>query len=140
TLATIWALLEDGAKLGLPPASQEKLKQVSGGVLQGLQVMRRSNLKVGFGTDLLGSQQDRQGSEFGLRAPVFSPGEILRAATSINAELLQMGDRIGRVAAGYAADLIVVDGDPIADVTCLGQGGANLPVILQGGRFHKRTI
>ena len=34
TLATIWALLEDGAALGLPPASQEKLKQVSGGVLQ----------------------------------------------------------------------------------------------------------
>jgi imidazolonepropionase-like amidohydrolase len=140
TLATIWALLEDGAKLGLPPASQEKLQQVSGGVLQGLQVMRRSNLKVGFGTDLLGSQQDRQGSEFALRAQVFSPDEILRQATSINAELLQMEDRIGRVAAGYAADLIVVDGDPLADVTCLGQGGANLPVILQGGRFHKRTI
>ncbi len=140
TLATIWALLEDGAKLGLPPASQEKLQQVSGGVLQGLQVMRRSNLKVGFGTDLLGAQQDRQGSEFALRAQVFSPDEILRQATSINAELLQMGERIGRVAAGYAADLIVVDGDPIADVACLGQGGANLPVILQGGRFHKRTI
>ncbi|HEY3951273.1 metal-dependent hydrolase family protein [Phenylobacterium sp.] len=140
TLATIWALLEDGAKLGLPPVSQEKLRQVSGGVLQGLQVMRRSNLKVGFGTDLLGSQQDRQGTEFALRAQVFEPVEILRQATSINAELLQMPDRIGRVAPGFVADLIVVDGDPLADVSILGQGGANLPVILQGGRFHKRTL
>ena len=138
TLATIWALLEDGAKLGLPPSSQEKLQQVSGGVLQGLQVMRRSNLKVGFGTDLLGSQQDRQGSEFGLRAQVFSPIEILRQVTSINAELLQMQDRIGRVAPGYAADLIAVDGDPLEDIACLGRGGANLPVILQGGKFHRR--
>ncbi|MGZ3377624.1 MAG: amidohydrolase family protein [Phenylobacterium sp.] len=139
TLATIWALLEDGAKLGLPPSSQEKLQQVSGGVLQGLQVMRRSNLKVGFGTDLLGSQQDRQGSEFGLRAQVFSPLEILRQVTSINAQLLQMEDRIGRVAPGFAADLIAVDGDPLDDITCLGQGGANLSVILQGGTLHKRV-
>src|SRR5215469_12133829 len=114
TLATIWALLEDGAKLGLPPASQEKLQQVSGGVLQGLQVMRRTGLKIGFGTDLLGAQQDRQGTEFALRAQVFEPAEILRQATSLNAELLKMEDQIGRVAAGYVADLIVVDGDPLA--------------------------
>ena len=140
TLATIWALLEDGAKLGLPPASQDKLRQVSGGVLQGLQVMRRSDLKVGFGTDLLGSQQDRQGTEFALRAQVFSPAEILRQATSVNADLLRMDDRIGRVAPGFAADLIVVDGDPMADIACLGRDGANLPVILQAGRFHKRTL
>ncbi len=140
TLATIWALLEDGAALGLPPASVEKLKQVSGGVLQGLQVMRRNGLKVGFGTDLLGAQQDRQGTEFALRAQVFSPLEILRQATSVSAELLRMEDRIGRVAPGYLADLIAVEGDPLADIGCLGQGGANLAVILQGGRFHKRTV
>ena len=140
TLATIWALLEEGDRLGLPKVSQEKLRQVSGGALQGLQVMQRNGLKIGFGTDLLGSLQDRQGTEFALRAQVFSPVEILRQATSTTAELLQMQDRIGRVAPGYIADLIVVDADPLEDVACLGQGGANLPVILQGGRFHKRVI
>jgi imidazolonepropionase-like amidohydrolase len=140
TLATVWALLEDGDKLGLPPVSQEKLRQVSGGVLQGLQVMRRNRLKVGFGTDLLGAQQDRQGTEFALRAQVFSPLEILQQATSVNAGLLQMDREIGRVAPGFIADLIVVDGDPLTDITCLGMGGANMPVILQGGRFHKRTL
>ena len=139
TLATIWALLEDGAKLGLPPVSQEKLLQVSGGTLQGLQVMRRSQLKVGFGTDLLGAQQDRQGSEFKLRAQVFSALEILQQATSVNAELLQLEDEIGRVAEGCVADLIVVDGDPLSDVELLGDA-ANIPAIVQAGRFHKRTI
>ncbi len=139
TLATMYALLEDGAKLGLPPASQEKLLQVSGGALQGLQVMRSAGLKVGFGTDLLGSQQDRQGTEFGLRAQIFSPLEILRQATSNNAELLQMEGRIGRVAPGFEADLIVVDGNPLADVTVLGDA-ANIPAIMQAGRFHKRAI
>ncbi len=71
---------------------------------------------------------------------MFSPLEILQQATSNNAELLQMQREIGRVAAGYVADLIVVDGDPLADIGCLGRGGETLPVILQGGRFHKRTI
>jgi imidazolonepropionase-like amidohydrolase len=139
TLATIYALLEDGDKLGLPPVSQEKLKAVAGGTLQGLSVMRRSNLKVGFGTDLLGSQQDRQGTEFKLRAQVFSPLEILRQATSLNAELLQVEGEIGRVAEGYAADLIAVDGDPLADIELLGDA-ANIPVIVQAGRFHKRAV
>jgi len=139
TLATIYALLEDGAKLGLPPASQEKLLQVSGGALQGLQVMRSAGLKIGFGTDLLGSQQDRQGTEFGLRAQIFSPLEILRQATSINAELLRLEDKVGRVAPGFEADLVVVDGDPLADVTILGDA-ANIPAIMQGGRFHKRAL
>lgn len=140
TLATIYALLEDGEALGLPPVSMDKLRQVSGGVLQGLQVMRRTGLKIGLGTDLLGSQQDRQGTEFALRAQVFEPAEILRQATSINAQLLRMEDRIGRVAEGFIADLIVVDGDPLADVSLFDQGGASLPVIMQGGRFFKQTL
>ncbi len=106
-------------------------------MLQGLQVMRRTGLKIGFGTDLLGAQQDRQLSEFGLRAQVFSPLEVLQQATSINAELLRLEDQIGRVAPGYAADLIVVDGDPLADVTVLGDA-ANIAAVVQGGRFHKR--
>jgi imidazolonepropionase-like amidohydrolase len=51
-----------------------------------------------------------------------------------------MEDRIGRVAPGLIADLIVVDGDPFADVTVFDRGGANLSVIMQGGRFYKRTM
>jgi imidazolonepropionase-like amidohydrolase len=139
TLATMYALMEDGDRLGLPPVSQEKLRQVAGGALQGLSVMRRAKLKVGFGTDLLGAQQDRQGTEFKLRAQVFSAVEILQQATSLNAELLQLEGQVGRVAEGYAADLIAVDGDPLADIELLGDA-ANLPVILQAGRFHKRAI
>lgn len=140
TLAVIWALMEDGERLGLPPASLAKLKMVTGGVIRGLEIMREAGLKIGLGTDLLGAQQDRQGSEFALRAQVFSPVEILRQATSLNAELLRLEGRIGCVKPGAVADLIVVDGDPLKDIACLGRGGANLPVILQGGRFHKRTI
>lgn len=140
TLAVCWALMEDGDKLGLPKASQEKLKVVYDGLLSGLEITRSAGLKVGLGTDLLGSQQDRQCTEFALRAQVFTPLEILRQATSMNAEVLRMEGRIGCVKEGAIADLIVVDGDPLKDIACLGQDGRNVPVILQGGRFHKREI
>jgi imidazolonepropionase-like amidohydrolase len=138
TLATIWALLEDGEALGMSAVSREKLLAVSGGVLQGLQVMQRSKLKVGFGTDLLGAQQDRQLSEFALRAQVFTPLEILRQATSVNAQLLGLDRQVGRVAPGFAADLIAVDGDPLTDIACLGDA-ANIGLIVQGGRVRKRA-
>lgn len=140
TMATVWALLEDGERQGLPAASQRKAESLAAGVLQGLQTMRRHGLSVGFGTDLLGPQQDRQGTEFALRSQVFTAGEILRSATTVNAEILRMNDRIGRIAEGFVADLIVVDGDPLRDVSVLGDpDGGSVALVMQAGSIVKRT-
>ena len=46
----------------------------------------------------------------------WTPAEIIRLATSQNADVLGVGDSVGRIAVGHAADLIVVSGDPLADV------------------------
>ena len=54
--------------------------------------------------------------------------------TSLAAESLGLGDEIGTVAEGYAADLVVVDGDPARDVTALG----NVRLIVKGGRPYRR--
>jgi imidazolonepropionase-like amidohydrolase len=66
TMATIFALLDDGPKQGLPAASQEKLRRVGDAALEGLQIMKSAGVKMGFGTDLLGPQHLRQGTEFRL--------------------------------------------------------------------------
>ena len=47
--------------------------------------------------------------------------EVIRMATSNGADLLGIGDRVGRIAPGYAADLIVLSGDPSVDITALEQ-------------------
>lgn len=140
TMATVWALTEHGREQGLPAASQAKAALLAEGVLEGLQIMRAQGLKIGFGTDLMGPQQDEQINEFHLRADIFSAREILRSATQVNAELVRMSDQIGRVAQGYVADLIVVDGDPVDDLSLLADpDGAHIPLVIQQGKIVKRT-
>ncbi len=140
TMSVIFALLEDGPKLGLPPVSYEKLQRVSGHALEGLRLMRDAGVKLGFGTDLLGAHHVRQGTEFTIRAQVLSPLEILRSACAVNAELLNQSGRLGCVAPGAHADLLVVDGNPLEDLGVLAANGARLAVIMKAGRFHRRTI
>ena len=48
--------------------------------------------------------------------------------------------RLGVIAPGAHADLLVVDGDPLDDVRVLAKGGAALPVIMKAGAFHKKLI
>ncbi|HWE98283.1 MAG TPA: amidohydrolase family protein [Caulobacteraceae bacterium] len=140
TMATIFALLDQGAALGLPPASQEKLKVVGEHALSGLETMRRAGVKMGLGTDLLGDLHTLQGSEFTLRGRVLPAIEVLRSACAVNAEILDESGRLGCIAPGALADLIVVDGDPLADLAVLDGDGERLDVVMSAGRFHKRTI
>jgi len=51
----------------------------------------------------------------------FTPAQVIAMATTVAAEALGLGSVTGRLAAGYEADLIVVDGDPLADITALGR-------------------
>ena len=140
TMAIIFGLLEEGEKLGFPPANMEKLRMISDHALSGLEIMRTAGVKMGFGTDLLGDLQVRQSQEFELRARVLPTIDILRSACAVNAELLGQVGRLGCVKEGAYADLLVVDGDPLRDIAVLGGGGQHLAVIMNAGRFHKRTL
>jgi imidazolonepropionase-like amidohydrolase len=62
--------------------------------------------------------------------------EVLSAATRLGGELMGMGDELGQVKPGFLADLLLVDGDPVADVTVL-QNRQRLHGIMKDGRFHK---
>ena len=140
TMATIFALMDEGAALGLPPVSLEKLERVAAAALESLGILHQAGVKMGLGTDLLGALHARQTSEFELRARVLPPLEILRSACEVNAELLGEAGRLGCVREGALADLLVVDGDPLTDISTLGGNGERIAVVLTRGRFHKRTI
>lgn len=139
TMAVIFALLEEGERLGLPPVSVDKLRRVSDYAFSGLTILKRAGVKMGLGTDLLGPQHVRQSTEFTLRAQALTPIDILRSACSVNAEILNQTGRLGCVREGALADLLVVDGEPLSDVAVLANH-ENLRVIMKGGAFHKRTI
>lgn len=140
TLVTYDALERHGAELGLPAESLAKLQDVRAAGLSSLEHLKAAGVKTGFGTDLLGAMHRYQSDEFLIRAQVYSPAEVLRQATSANAELLNMRGRLGVVAPEAFADLIVVEGDPLEDLNLLRDQGTHLPVIMKAGRFYKQTL
>jgi len=140
TMAVMFALYEDGAELGLPPASVAKIHQVFDRAIEGLEIMKAAGIRLGFGTDLLGPHHVRQCTEFTIRKRVFSPLEILRQATSTNAEILNASGEIGCVAPGACADLIAVRGNPLEDIELLAANGAQLSLIIKGGSMHKNEL
>lgn len=140
TMVICFVLVELGRQAGVSPEILEKARQVYQQALGGMQAMRRAGVKVGFGTDLLGAAHVHQCREFSIRKEVFTPLDILRQATSINAELLMQKDRLGCVKPGAYADLIVVDGDPLADIELLAANGRQLRLILRGGEVVRNEL
>ena len=139
TLATYESLGRRGASLGLPRVSLDKLGAVSDAGVASLEILRDAGVKTGFGTDLLGAMHEDQLTEFGIRARALPNVEILRQATSLNAEMLGRSGELGTVAPDALADLIVVDGDPIADLGVLSGRGERISLVMKGGRVFKRT-
>jgi imidazolonepropionase-like amidohydrolase len=140
TIVTIFAIVEVGKKLGVSPQSQEKAVLAYNQAIEGMEHMRKAGVKLGFGTDLLGSTYVQQCREFTLRKGVFSPLEILRQATSNNAELMMQKDLLGCIKPGARADLLVVDGDPLKDIEILAADGKNLRLIMVGGELIKTEL
>ncbi len=138
TMATLAALSEEGERLGFPAVSLEKLRRIGDRAFRGLEIMKRAGVKMGLGTDLLGAQHVRQTSEFTLRAQVLPAIDILRSACAVNAEILGQTGRLGTVREGAPADLLVVDGNPLEDISLLAANGARLSVIMKDGRLYKR--
>jgi imidazolonepropionase-like amidohydrolase len=75
-----------------------------------------------------------------LRREVLSPIEIIRQATLVGAEIVRMQGKLGVVAPGAYADILVVDGDPIKKLELLTGQGRALSVIMKAARFHKNRL
>ena len=140
TMVVIFSLVEMGRELGFPAVSQEKAEYASKQALSGMDKMRRAGVKVGFGTDLLGSTYVQECREFTIRSEVFSPIELLRQATSVNAELMMQTGKLGCIAPGAHADMLVVDGDPLKDISLLAANGKSLRLIVRGGEVVKDEL
>ena len=85
------------------------------------QAIQTKNLKVVFGTDALAGSHGRnfQELEYRVRTGGQSTMDAINSATSLAAESLGLGDRIGSLAPGYEADVIAVQGDPLQDIGAL---------------------
>lgn len=115
-----------------------------------MQLAKRHGVKIAFGTDVFGASRvfGWQSKEFGARLRWFTPLEILRQATSGNGELLALsGPRnpygtapLGVLQKGAWADLLIVEGDPFADISILEDPQGSLRLILKNGSIIKNTL
>ena len=136
TLVTYEALANEGDKFGLPPASVAKIADVRDAGLRSLEIFRNAGVKVGFGTDLLGESHRLQSEEFRIRAEIVGPRDVIASATVIAAEVLGMEGKLGRIMPDALADLLVVEGNPLRDVTCLLGQGDYIPLVMKAGKIY----
>ncbi|MDA5194143.1 metal-dependent hydrolase family protein [Govanella unica] len=131
---------ENADAYGLSSTVKQKLRDVNGAGLQMLEVCRDAGVKMGFGTDLMGEMIVAQSKEFTLRREVLPAMDILKSATSMNAEILGQTGRLGCIRPGALADLLVVDGNPLEDLTRLQDNGSHLMAIMKDGKFYKNFL
>jgi len=105
--------------------------------------------KIAFGSDIITDieMMKRMNEEFKYRTKWFSPAEVLRQATSSSAELLSLSGprnpypgKLGVIEEGAYADLLLVNGDPIEDISVLLKPKENLALIMKDGKIYKNTI
>jgi imidazolonepropionase-like amidohydrolase len=135
TLVTYEKLHEQGAELGIPAANLDKLKAIIDAGLESLRTARAAGVRIGSGSDLLGPMRRYQGQEIARQAEAIGAAAAITAATKTNAELLGIEADTGTIEAGKRADLIAVDGDPLADPGLLGEH-ERLAMVMRSGRIH----
>jgi len=102
------------------PVVEDKIRAVAETARVFMGKALRWNVPIAFGTDAGVFAHGRNAGEFALmRAQGMTDRQALASATTVAAKVLEMDDQIGRLAPGYSADIIAVDGNPLEDVTVL---------------------
>jgi len=139
TLVTYDKLASEGLSLGFPPDSIAKVENVRAAGMESLAIMRKAGLPMAYGSDLLGAMHRHQSEEFVIRGRALPAHEVIAAATHVAAKLLRQEGKLGAIVPGAHADLVVVDGDPLQDLSLLTAQGRHMPLIMQAGALIKRA-
>ena len=140
TIVTYERISSMGRQFGVAENNIRKIDQALEKAFESLELACKAGVKIGSGSDLLGPMQIYKGQELELQARVMGPLKALIAATKTNAELLHQEHCLGTIEAGKYADLILVDGDPLKDITILQHYQEKITTIMQGGNLYKNIL
>ncbi|MDU3156508.1 MAG: amidohydrolase family protein, partial [Hafnia alvei] len=125
---------------GIPASVIEKLEEVQSQAINSINLARKYNVKIGLGTDLLGDYQNFQYDEFKLRSQVESAFDTLHSATYVNAEILNMKGKLGIVDTHAFADLIVLENNPLEDISVFSDKRDQVLMVIKNGDIVKNLI
>ena len=127
-------IMAEYKRLNFPEKILDKERQIGKAQRENFQRAVRAGVKIAFGTDAgvyphgFNARQFRFMVRYGL-----TPMQAIQSATTSAADLLGWSDRVGSVAPGRYADLVAVDGDPLADITLL----EHVNFVMKGGVVYK---
>lgn len=139
TLTTYFAISQYGEAEGIPRHMLDKINKAKAKGLESLEVARAAGLKICSGSDVLASMQPLKSLELGFKAQVLGAHAAILSATRTNAELFGMADQIGTVEEGKLADLILVDGNPLDDISVL-QDARKVALVMRDGVVMKSRL
>ncbi|MDJ0857907.1 MAG: hypothetical protein QNJ03_02425 [Dinoroseobacter sp.] len=132
------------------PDQLEKYGLMQSGFEKLVDLAKKYDVKIAFGSDVFLSKEayELQSQEWVARAPYFTPYENLRAATGTGGEILALsGPRnryregpLGVIEAGAYADLLLIDGNPLDDITILADYEENIDLIMKDGVIYKNAL
>jgi imidazolonepropionase-like amidohydrolase len=141
-LGVTWTRLHEAGSYGLPSseAAKARIARDLDATIERMRELRRRGVRVLPGGDY-GFRWNPHGRnardlEFFVELLGFTPMEALVAATKWGGEIMGMPDELGQLRKGFLADLLLVDGDPLADLGIL-QDRKRLLAIMKDGAFHK---
>ncbi len=149
-----WSLqpfLDDQDAVPFPPGSESRKKQLvmSAGTDTAYKLVQKYKIKTAFGTDTLFDAKlaTRQGAQLAKLTRWYTPAEVLHLGTAGNAQILALsGNRtpytgkLGEITEGALADIIVVDGDPLANISLIADPDKNFRLIMKDGKIYKNTV
>jgi imidazolonepropionase-like amidohydrolase len=150
----VWWSLQpflDDRPSAFPEGSPNRIKQKTmfAGTDTAYALAKKFGIRTAWGTDNLFSAENDKGQNVNLAKMVrwYTPAEVLKMATADNAELLALSGprnpypgRLGVVEEGALADLLLVDGDPVADIRLIENPEKNFLVIMKDGKLHKNLL
>ncbi len=136
---------------GFAEGTPNRIKQleVATGTDLSYRLAKKYNVRTAWGTDILFSPESFRNHNANILSMSrwYTNAEILRMITSDNAELLAMSDRrnpypgkLGVIAEGALADLLIVNGNPLEEIEILGDPAQNLLLIMKDGKIHKNSL
>jgi imidazolonepropionase-like amidohydrolase len=140
TMATYAMISKMGPDLGVPDRYIQKIREAGEKAEGALAVALRAGVTIASGSDLLGPLQVYKAMEIALQARVMGPMGAIVAATKTNARLIRREKDLGTIEPGKLADLILVAGDPLKDISLLQQYQEKIVMVMQGGQFYKNII
>jgi len=142
-IGIIWAsLMDPPGRAGLPGTSADALERELEAACRVMNELRRRGVRILPGGDYGFARNPMPRNARDLEHFVnlfgFSPMGAIETATRLGGELMGQGDELGQVREGFLADLLLVDGDPLKDLSILQDADRLLAIVLDG-RFHKRS-